>query len=53
MAPRVTALVEQPGGRVRVDLDGYEPWSSAIQVVADTETTLRAELKMQRPAAQP
>jgi len=38
---------------VRVALDGYEPWSSAVQVVADTETHLRAELKMQRPVAQP
>jgi len=38
---------------VRVALDGYEPWSSAVQVVADTETQLRAELKMQRATAQP
>jgi hypothetical protein len=38
---------------VRVALDGYEPWSSAVQVIADTETHLRAELKVQRPAAQP
>jgi hypothetical protein len=37
---------------VRVALDGYEPWWSAVQVVADTETRLRAELK-ERPAAQP
>jgi hypothetical protein len=37
---------------VRVALDGYEPWWSAVQVVADTETRLRAELKV-RPAAQP
>jgi hypothetical protein len=35
---------------VRVALDGYEPWSSAVQVIADTETQLRAELKTQRPA---
>ena len=48
-------LKNQPAGSraVRVDLDGYEPWSSAVQVVADTETRLRAELKMQRPSAQP
>jgi PEGA domain len=48
-------LKNQPAGSraVRVDLDGYEPWSWAVQVVADTETRLRAELKMQRPAAQP
>jgi PEGA domain len=48
-------LRNQPAGSraIRVDLDGYEPWSSAVQVVADTETRLRAELKMQRPAAQP
>jgi PEGA domain len=47
-------LRNQPAGSraVRVDLDGYEPWSSAVQVVADTETRLRAELRMQRPAAQ-
>ena len=38
---------------VRVALDGYEPWSSAVQVIADTETHLRAELKVQPPAAQP
>ncbi len=48
-------LRNQPAGSraVRVDLDGYEPWSSAVRVVADAETRLRAELKMQRPAAQP
>jgi PEGA domain len=48
-------LRNQPAGSraVRVDLDGYEPWSSAVRVVADTETRLRAELRMQRPAAQP
>ena len=34
---------------IRVALDGYEPWSSAVRVVADTETQLRAELKIQRP----
>jgi len=38
---------------VRVALDGYEPWSSAVQVIADTETHLRAELKVQPPGAQP
>jgi hypothetical protein len=38
---------------VRVALDGYESWSSAVQVVANTETRLRAELKLQRPALQP
>lgn len=45
---------QRAGSRaIRVALDGYEPWSSAVQVVADTETHLRAELKMQRPVAQP
>jgi len=45
-------LRNQPAGSraVRVALDGYEPWSSAVQVIADTETRLRAELKIQRPA---
>jgi hypothetical protein len=38
---------------VRVAMDGYESWSSAVQVNADTETRLRAELKAQRPSAQP
>lgn len=38
---------------VRVALDGYESWSSAVQVVANTETRLRAELKLERPAPQP
>jgi PEGA domain-containing protein len=48
-------LRNQPAGSraIRVALDGYEPWSSAVQVVADTETRLRAELKAQRAAAQP
>jgi PEGA domain-containing protein len=48
-------LRNQPAGSraVRVALDGYEPWSSAVQVVANTETQLRAELKMQSPTAQP
>jgi len=47
-------LRNQPAGSraVRVALDGYEPWSSAVQVVADSETRLRAELKIQQ-AAQP
>jgi hypothetical protein len=36
---------------VRVALDGYDAWSSAVQVVANTETHLRAELKAgQSPA---
>jgi len=38
---------------VRVALDGYEPWSEAVRVVADTETRLSAELKAQRSAEQP
>jgi hypothetical protein len=38
---------------VRVTLDGYESWSSAVQVVADTETRLSAELRVQRTVAQP
>jgi PEGA domain-containing protein len=48
-------LRNQPAGSraIRVALDGYEPWSSAVQVVADTETRLRAELKVQRAAVQP
>jgi hypothetical protein len=48
-------LRNQPAGSraVRVALDGYEPWSSAVRVVADTETRLRAELKMQRPVPLP
>jgi hypothetical protein len=48
-------LRNQPAGSraIRVALDGYEPWSSAVRVVADTETRLRAELKAQRAAAQP
>jgi hypothetical protein len=48
-------LRNQPAGSraIRVALDGYEPWSSAVQVVADTETRLRAELKAQQAAAQP
>ena len=47
-------LRNQPAGSraIRVALDGYEPWSSAVQVVADTETRLRAELRAQ-PSAQP
>jgi PEGA domain len=45
-------LRNQPAGSraIRVALDGYEPWSSAVQVVADTETRLRAELRAQRVA---
>jgi len=43
-------LRDQPAGSraIRVALDGYEPWSSAVQVIADSETRLRAELKAQR-----
>jgi PEGA domain-containing protein len=48
-------LRNQPAGSraIRVALDGYEPWSAAVRVVADTETHLRAELRSQRPSAQP
>ena len=48
-------LRNQPAGSraIRVALDGYEPWSAAVQIVADTETHLRAELRAQRPSAQP
>src|SRR6185503_8035061 len=48
-------LKNQPAGSraIRVALDGYEPWSGAVQVVADTETRLRAELRAQRSTAQP
>jgi hypothetical protein len=38
---------------IRVALDGYEPWSAAVQVVADTETRLSPELKAQTVATQP
>jgi hypothetical protein len=34
---------------VRLTLDGYDSWTSAVRVVADTETRLRAELKLQQP----
>lgn len=37
---------------VRVALDGYDSWTSVVQIVADTRTRLRAELKA-RPIAQP
>jgi PEGA domain-containing protein len=35
---------------VRLTLGGYDSWTSAVRVVADTETRLRAELQMQQPA---
>lgn len=38
---------------VRVALDGYEPWSAAVQVVTDTETRLSPVLKAQSAATQP
>ena len=48
-------LRNQPAGSraIRVALDGYESWSTAVRVVADTETRLRAELKAQSVAGQP
>jgi hypothetical protein len=33
---------------IRIALDGYEPWSSAVRVVANSETQLRAQLRAQR-----
>jgi hypothetical protein len=40
---------EKAGSRaIRIALDGYEPWSTAVRVVADSETQLRAELRAQR-----
>jgi hypothetical protein len=45
---------ELAGSRaVRVALDGYEPWSAAVRIVADTEARLTAELKARRNAPQP
>jgi PEGA domain len=48
-------LKNEPAGSraVRVALDGYEAWWSAVQVVANSETRLRAELRAQQPPAQP
>jgi len=53
MTPLVLRNQAAGSRAVRVALDGYEPWSSAVQVIADTETHLRAELKVQPPGAQP
>jgi hypothetical protein len=45
---------ERAGSRaVRVALDGYEPWSAAVRIVADTEARLTAELTERRSAEQP
>ena len=45
---------ERAGSRaVRVALDGYEPWSAAVRIVADTEARLTAELKPRQSAEQP
>jgi PEGA domain-containing protein len=45
---------ERAGSRaVRVALDGYEPWSTAVRIVTDTEARLTAELKAQRSAERP
>jgi hypothetical protein len=41
------ALHELPAGSrvVRVEADGYEPWSAAVRVVADQETQVTAALR--------
>jgi hypothetical protein len=45
---------ERAGSRaVRVALDGYEPWSAAVRIVADTEARLTAELKPRQSVEQP
>lgn len=43
-------LRDQPAGSraIQIALEGFEPWSAAVQVVAYTETRLRAELKQRR-----
>jgi hypothetical protein len=33
---------------VRIELDGYEAWTSAVQVVTNTSTNVRADLKAMR-----
>jgi hypothetical protein len=33
---------------VRIELDGYEAWTSAVQVVTNTSTNVRAALKPMR-----
>jgi hypothetical protein len=47
-------LRDQPAGSraIQIALDGYEPWSAAVQVVAYTETRLRAMLKPRRELAE-
>jgi hypothetical protein len=40
---------ERVGSRaVRIELDGYEAWTSAVQVVTNTSTNVRADLKAMR-----
>jgi hypothetical protein len=48
-------LPDQPAGSgaVRIAMEGYEPWSAAVQVVAYTSTRLRAELKRRSEPAEP
>ena len=48
-------LRDQPAGSraIQVAMEGYEPWSAAVQVVAYTETRLRAQLKRRSEPAQP
>lgn len=38
---------------VRVALDGFDPWSSAVRVVAGAETRVQANLRMHVPSPQP
>ena len=43
-------LANQPVGSraVRIELDGYDAWTSAVQVVTNTSTSVRADLKPTR-----
>jgi PEGA domain-containing protein len=41
---------QRAGSRaVRLTLDGYDSWTLAVRVVADTETRLQAQLRVQQP----
>ena len=53
MTPLVLKNQSVGSRAVRLELDGYEAWTSAVQVVTNTSTRVRADLKPARALLEP
>jgi hypothetical protein len=53
MTPLVLKNQSVGSRAVRLELDGYEVWTSAVQVVTNMSTRVRADLKPARASLEP